>query len=112
MDRNVFGLLEQFGDAEVAAMSAPRSLVIEAARGPELTLRGGGGWRAAERFNGAPAVLESPRLEAVRSEFERARSLVAGLKPALQLELAVSGEAGQGPFGSERALGVFLTILG
>ena len=38
VDRNVFGLLEQFGDAEVAAMIAPRSLIIEAAQGPELTL--------------------------------------------------------------------------
>jgi hypothetical protein len=38
VDRNVFGLLEQFGDAEVAAMIAPRSLIIEAARGPEVTL--------------------------------------------------------------------------
>ena len=35
--RNVFGLLEQFGDAEVAAMIAPRSLVVEAARGPQIT---------------------------------------------------------------------------
>ena len=34
--RNVFGLLEQFGDAELAAMIAPRRLVVEAARGPEL----------------------------------------------------------------------------
>jgi dienelactone hydrolase len=43
LDRNVFGLLEEFGDAEVAAMIAPRSLIIEAARGPEVTLPGGGG---------------------------------------------------------------------
>src|SRR5579859_1899418 len=35
VDRNVFGLLEQFGDAEVAAMIAPRSLIVEAAPGPE-----------------------------------------------------------------------------
>jgi dienelactone hydrolase len=111
VDRNVFGLLEQFGDAEVAAMIAPRSLIIEAARGPELTLRGGGGWGAPQRFNGAPAVLESPRLNEVRSEFERARALVAGLKPAPQLKLAVSGDAGSGPFGSEEALSAFLAAL-
>ena len=30
ISRNVFGLLEQFGDAELAAMVAPRALVIEA----------------------------------------------------------------------------------
>ncbi len=111
LDRNVFGLLEQFGDAEVAAMIAPRNLIIEAARGPEVTLRGGGGWRAAQRFNGAPASLVSPKLNEVRSEFERARALVAGLKPPPQLELAVSGETGAGPFGGEGALSAFLGAL-
>lgn len=111
LDRNVFGLLEQFGDAEVAAMVAPRTLVIEAARGPEVTLPGGGGWRAPQRFNGAPAMLVSPPLRGVRSEFERARELVAGLKPAPHLELVVSGDTGAGPFGSESALRAFLTAL-
>jgi dienelactone hydrolase len=111
LDRNVFGLLEQFGDAEVAAMIAPRSLIIEAARGPEVTLRGGGGWQAPQRFNGAPTTLVSPRLNEVRSEFERARALVVGLQPAPQLELVVSGDSGAGPFGNERALSAFLTAL-
>jgi dienelactone hydrolase len=111
LDRNVFGLLEQFGDAEVAAMIAPRSLIIEAARGPEVVLRGGGGWEAAQRYNGAPAILVSPKLNEVRSELERARALVAKLKPSPQLELAVSGDTGAGPFGSEGALSPFLTAL-
>lgn len=111
MDRNIFGLLEQFGDAEVAAMIAPRSLIIEAARGPEATLPGGGGWRAPRRFNGAPATLESPKLANVRSEFERARALASGLKPAPRMELTVSGETGSGPFGSEGALSVFVAAL-
>ena len=102
VDRNVFGLLEQFGDAEVAAMVAPRSLVIEAARGPELTL---------VTKNGAPGTLVTPRLEDVRMEFARARALVAGLDPKPQLELVVSGE-GSGPFGSEAALDSFLNGLG
>ena len=101
VDRNVFGLLEQFGDAEVAAMIAPRNLIIEAARGPEVTLAGG---------KGAPGSLVSPKLEDVRSEFERARALVAGLNPSSRLELVVSG-AGAGPYGSENALSAFLTAL-
>ena len=77
-------------------MIAPRSLVIEAAKGPEVTLRGGGGWDAPQRFNGAPAILVSPTLNEVRSEFERARGLVAGLKPSPALGLAVSGDTGTG----------------
>jgi dienelactone hydrolase len=111
LDRNVFGLLEQFGDAEVAAMIAPRSLIIEAAQGPEVTLRGGGGWHALERFNGAPAKLISPGFNEVRSEIERARALVAELKPAPQLELVVGGDTGAGSFGSEGALNPFFTAL-
>src|SRR5262249_4656849 len=35
IDRNVFGLLEQFGDAELAAMISPRGLIVELARRPE-----------------------------------------------------------------------------
>jgi dienelactone hydrolase len=110
VDRNVFGLLEQFGDAEVAAMIAPRSLIIEAARGPEVTLPGGNAYTASQRGNGAPGILVSPRLEDVRSEFERARALVAGLHPMPRLELAVS-DNGTGPFGSEGALSAFLAAL-
>ena len=51
--RNVFGLLEQFGDAELAAMVAPRALVIEAALGPELVVPPGTG--------GGPGRLVTPR---------------------------------------------------
>ena len=110
VDRNVFGLLEQFGDAEVAAMIAPRTLIIEAARGPEVTLAGGSAYGVGGRGKGAPGSLVSPRLEDVRSEFERGRALVAGLNPSPRLELVVSA-AGAGPFGSEGALSAFLTAL-
>ena len=34
--RDVWGLLKEFGDAELAAMIAPRKLIIEASRAPEL----------------------------------------------------------------------------
>ena len=43
IDRNVFSLLEQFGDAELASLIAPRRLIVEACRGPELELPGKGG---------------------------------------------------------------------
>jgi dienelactone hydrolase len=102
VDRNVFGLLEQFGDAEVAAMIAPRSLIVEAARGPEVTLPGKGG---------APGTLVSPRVENVRSEFERAREMTARISRPPRFELAVSGD-GTGPFGSEGALTAFAAALG
>jgi dienelactone hydrolase len=111
IDRNVFGLLDRFGDAEVAAMIAPRCLIVEAALGPELTLEGGGGYGASRRLNGAPGFLETPRLDEVRSEFERARSLQAEMNPAARMELVVSGEAGKGQFGTGPALSRFLAAL-
>jgi dienelactone hydrolase len=101
VDRNVFGLLKEFGDAELASMIAPRTLVVEAARGPEVIIPGQGG---------APGRLVSPKLEVVRHEVERARKLVEPLKPAARLDLVVSGD-GQGPFGSGQALGGFLLAL-
>ena len=75
VDRNVFGLLEQFGDAEVASLVAPRTLIVEAARGPEFVIPPGTG--------GAPGRLTTPELGTVTAEVERARALVAGLESGL-----------------------------
>ena len=100
--RNVFGLLEEFGDAELASMVAPRALILEAAKGPEVVVPPGTG--------GAPGRLVTPQLGDVRKEVERARKFVVGLTPAPRLELVVSGD-GAGPFGSPQALAAFLRDL-
>lgn len=101
VDRNVFGLLKEFGDAELASLVAPRTLLIEASRTPQVRIAAGQG--------GAPGRIVTPPLDRVRSEFERARSLVGGLTPAPRLELLVSGD-GDGPAFAhptlERCLGV------
>jgi dienelactone hydrolase len=103
IDRNVFGLLDQFGDAELASLVAPRPLIVEAAMGPEFVIPPGTG--------AAPGRLASPKLEDVKAELARARELVAGLKPAASIELARSGPDGKGPFGSPWALTSFLKAL-
>jgi dienelactone hydrolase len=95
--RNVFGLLEHFGDAELARMIHPRSLVIEASLGPELELPPGQG--------GAPAVLTSPPVDRVRREFDRAEQKAGEGKT---IALVVSGDDGRGPFGTERSLKALL----
>jgi dienelactone hydrolase len=102
IDRNVFGLLEQSGGAELAAMIAPRTLIVEAARGPELTIPPGTG--------GAPARLLTPKLEGVQREVARAKELVGGLDPPPRIELIISGD-GNGPFGSAPALQAFIESL-
>jgi dienelactone hydrolase len=102
IDRNVFGLLEQFGDAELASMIAPRTLIVEAARGPEATIPGG---------RGAPARVVTPDLASVRAEVDRATKLVEGLRPHAKLELVVSGDDGRGPAGTSKSLSAFLAAL-
>lgn len=67
VDRNVFGLLEQFGAAELAAMVAPRRLLIQASPWPQVTLPSQGG---------APGSLVTPDLEVVKREFARGLALL------------------------------------
>jgi dienelactone hydrolase len=101
IDRNVFGLLAEFGDAELASLVAPRPVVIEACAGPVVTIPAGG--------DGAPADSPSPLLDHVRNEVVRARELLAGLKPGA-IDLVESG-SGKGPCGSDPFLGLFLRRL-
>ncbi|MEO1997148.1 MAG: dienelactone hydrolase family protein [Planctomycetaceae bacterium] len=103
LDRNIFGLLDQFGDAELATMVFPRTLVIETSRGPQLTLRGQGG---------APAVLESPTAEQAQAEYRRAVGLVPDLPLTSQTGVVAGGGDDGNGFGGAAALNRFLAGLG
>lgn len=104
--RNVWGLLHEFGDAEIASLVAPRPLIIETSRGPEIagppSVRDG-------RGGGAPGQLVSPPMRAVESEFERARDFYQMLdtEEVLRLVSPVDGLPG-----SEETLTALLTGLG
>ncbi len=65
--RNVHGLLLQFGDAELAAMIAPRKVLIDAVDGPMVRVSGKGA---------APGELIGPVASKVDAEWNRARSLL------------------------------------
>ena len=82
--RNVFDLLRTFGDAEIAALIAPRALIVEAAPHPEIA---GPPAPSDTRQGAAPGRLTTPPFEAVASEFERARKLVAPLQPPATFDL-------------------------
>ncbi|MEY4177228.1 MAG: hypothetical protein RLY70_802, partial [Planctomycetota bacterium] len=101
LDRNVFGLLEQFGDGELAAMIAPRGLTVEALAYPELDLPGQGG---------GPAKLRRPGSSAIAAEFARLRPEIAGAAPRRELVIAELSAAAV-PFGSPEAVGKFLKQL-
>jgi len=108
--RDVWGLVREFGDAELASFVAPRALIIEASQGPEVAgpPPATGGRLATACPNGQ---LATPPLDSVRAEAARARAFFAGLGAEQNLQLVVSGE-GRGLPGSEAALEALLHALG
>jgi dienelactone hydrolase len=88
IDRNVFGLLDQFGDAELAAMVAPRALYLSNAAAPAIELPGNGG---------APARLAHPDDAVVMAEFRRASELVAPFRGKVNWPARASGRSLPGP---------------
>ncbi|MCC6264443.1 MAG: dienelactone hydrolase family protein, partial [Bryobacterales bacterium] len=106
--RNVWGLLEEFGDAELAWMIAPRPLVVEACRAPEIA--GPPAPSETHRSAGAPGRLTTPEPRSVEDEAARARVVYAKLGEADRLSLVLSGD-GRGEPGSEAAMGRFLRTL-
>ncbi|MEX0718802.1 MAG: hypothetical protein WD066_19575 [Planctomycetaceae bacterium] len=107
--RNVWRLLTEFGDAELAAMIAPRTVVIEACAAPEVA---GPPAPRNGRSVAAPGRIRTPPLERVRDEFARARPHFEQLDAAERLTLAISGDDGTGPAGSADALAAFAKGLG
>jgi dienelactone hydrolase len=71
--RNVFRLLREFGDAEIADLLAPRPLIVEHSLGPQgvfpVNVPPG------RRKTAAPGQLVSPCFEYVQKEVDRAKAL-------------------------------------
>ncbi len=105
--RNIWAYLHEFADAELASLVAPRGLIIEASKVPEITgpppVREG-------RSGAAPGELSTPSFSSVEEEWQRAKKLVAGLEPPPNWRLIVSGQ-GNGPPGSAPALQAMLEAL-
>ena len=108
--RDIWGLVQEFGDAELASLIAPRTLIVEASRGP--------------RVDGPPPVTEEhkqaacpngklngPALDRVRQEVSRTQTFFSALKAENKFSLVVSGE-GEGLPGSDAALQSFLRSTG
>ena len=108
--RNVWTLLQEFGDAEIASLIAPRGLVVEACRAPES--EGPPKPAVGQLDTAAPGSVVTPKLESVQPEVERTKPVFGRLAAEERLELVVSGGNGQGQPGSESALRKFLTMLG
>jgi len=96
-DRTVFGLLNSFGDAEIASLVAPRTLIIEAGTCPEYGFRTTASGELEVKqdgyttLKGKPGRLLVPDKAEVKTEVARAREFVTALKPkAPTLELVES----------------------
>ena len=100
LERNLFGFLNHFGDAELASLLADRALVVEAAKGPEVVINSTGA---------APGRLITTTLANVRDEFSRAKILGSSTKS--DFSLFTSGDNGKGSPGESQALLKFLQLL-
>ncbi|GAA5504650.1 hypothetical protein [Novipirellula caenicola] len=111
--RNVWGLLSEFADADIASLIAPRRLTIEACRVPEVD--GPPSVTAGRRGGAAPGQIHSAEIASVRDEFTRAKSHYEPLGRRDQIKLVISGDdtaaTATGPAGSEAALSSFLIGL-
>ncbi len=76
IDRNVWGLLEEFGDAEIASLVVPRTLIIEYSPVPKID--GPPPAEAGRRNSAAPGKLVTPPLDSVVAEVKRADALDGG----------------------------------
>jgi len=113
--RNVWGLLSEFGDAEIASLIAPRPLVIEHSSLPELIDK----LKSPDdklpqveglTYTGYKGRLQTPDFKDVQSEYSRIDKLIT---PGFQPRVLISGPQNKPvSFGSEKALKEFVRLLG
>ena len=108
--RNVWRLLTEFGDAELASMVAPRRLVIEACQVETVT--GPPAVQAGRRNSAAPGQIQTCPLKSVRAEFQCAAAHYKRLGDEQEIILVVSGKEGRGLSGSSSAVSAFSNGLG
>jgi dienelactone hydrolase len=112
--RNVWGLLSEFGDAEIASLIAPRPLIIEYSSMPEIAEQVEKYAIKPSQVNGFPftgykGTIHTPPFSDVQKEFNRIDAL---LKPGLQHRYLMAGDDNKPlSFGSEASLVRFAKYL-
>jgi dienelactone hydrolase len=97
LDRNVFGLLEQFGDAEIGSLITPRLLSVETSKGPEVVIAPGNG--------GGPGRLTGPDMQAAHDEYlPRMAMLVLPLEPKPRASFVMGADIAPGSQNAQEAL--------
>jgi dienelactone hydrolase len=108
--RNVWGLLTEFGNAELAGMIAPRRLIIESCR--SVNVAASSEKREGRKAVAAPGKITTCSLDSVRAELDRANAFFQLYGKPEEFISVVSGENGDGPPGTEKALLAFAQKLG
>ena len=97
-EHNIFGLLNTFGDAEIAALIAPRALIVESGAYPDAAFRAGA--------DGLPEILstERPKLAGKPGRFPAPDP--AGVAAELARMHSITGaRANSQSFAADRAIG-------
>ena len=97
--RNVWGLLTEFGDADIAGMVAPRILTIEACRIPEI--EGPPKAKKGQRNSAAPGSITTPELDQLTEEFKLAKTFYESLGKENELRLVTDNGGTGTPCGDE-----------
>ncbi|MFN8855077.1 MAG: hypothetical protein ACK50P_05905 [Planctomycetaceae bacterium] len=108
--RNVWALLKEFGDADLASLVAPRGLVIEAAPAPEVA--GPPAVRQGRSGGAAPGKIVTPATGDVLAEASRAQTHFDKLGRPAQLVVVAHNPSGSVPAGSQLAVTALLKLVG
>jgi dienelactone hydrolase len=112
--RNVWGLLTEFGDAEITTLIAPRPVVIEYSSIPDVVDKVNIPDTSLNSekefpFIGYKGKLQTPQFNDVQSEYNRISGLI---KSGFQQRELINGEKNNPVnFGSEKALEKFTALL-
>jgi len=113
--RNVWGLLSEFSDAEIASLIAPRSLIIEHSSIPTINEKIEKSEEKLFQVGGLPYTgykgkLQTPEFASVKYEYDRVDQLI---KTGFQSRHLISGSKNSSvSFGSKAALEKFTQSLG
>ncbi|APZ93857.1 dienelactone hydrolase family protein [Fuerstiella marisgermanici] len=105
LDRNVFGLVREFGTAELATMIQPRGLVTDFVNWPEVELAGDGG---------APAELKTPSQQlkqAIHEELDPAAAVNVRLVESGAQHIGMTNHFGDTEKFCDSVLGLFITAV-
>ena len=107
--RNVWKLLEEFGDAEIAGLIAPRGLVVDSATPPQID---GPPPVTPKRRGAAPGSVPTPSAAVVLREVERAKPVFDRLNAGSKLRFHDNPQPGTTPALTDllKTMGVSATI--